>query len=76
MLIKLHRHRPYSQLHYWLEQQILAKCGREAGLGVFVNKNSCHNGTVPSGTMATTVEALIGPVFLDPGASLIAVKGR
>jgi hypothetical protein len=53
----------------------LAKCGREAGLCVFVNKNSCHHDIVPSGTMATTVEALIDPVFLDSGASLMAVKG-
>jgi dsRNA-specific ribonuclease len=47
------------------------ECGRSAGLEPLINPNSyfkkSENGRriMPNGTMATTIEALIGAVWMD-----------
>ena len=43
----------------------LAATGDHHGIGQFVNNNPSQRGVVSAVTMATTVEAIIGAVFLD-----------
>lgn len=55
----------------------LATCGCAAGLEQLINPNPYFEKggrVIPNGTMATTVEALVGAVWLDSGRNLKAVK--
>lgn len=53
----------------------LDKCGRDNDLEKYVNPHkSFKRGQIPPKTMAATVEALLGAVFIDSGENLKAVK--
>ena len=52
----------------------LATLGRSKGLDEHVIINPAQWGVVSNRTMATTVEALIGAVFLDSGLDINAVR--
>jgi ribonuclease-3 len=53
----------------------LIQCAGDNNLERFINRNnSFSNREIPPRTMSTTVEALIGAVFVDSGESLSAVK--
>lgn len=54
--------------------QNIAKIGFEKGLDQFVYKNPSQYGNVSPGPMASTVEALLGAVFLDSGEDIDAVR--
>ncbi|KLU91727.1 hypothetical protein MAPG_10676 [Magnaporthiopsis poae ATCC 64411] len=45
----------------------LAALGSRLGLDQSVTKNPCHKGEVPRVTLASTVEALLGAVWVDSG---------
>ncbi|CAG8091727.1 unnamed protein product [Penicillium salamii] len=44
--------------------------GKEFGLDHYMKNNTAHKGKVPSGTRATTVEALLGAVWIDSGKNM------
>ena len=46
--------------------------GRILGLQDCIHNNPAAGGTVSNGTMAQTVEAILGAVWLDSGASDLA----
>ena len=52
----------------------LAQAGRVAGLDALVIGNPSQLGMVSDKTVATTVEALLGAVYLDSGKDIVAVK--
>ncbi|KAK3989422.1 ribonuclease III domain-containing protein [Cladorrhinum sp. PSN332] len=47
--------------------ELLDTLGRRLALDKFVTKNPCQQGDVPRTTVASTVEALIGAVWIDTG---------
>ena len=49
----------------------LEAVGRHNGLDQFVNTNPSSWGAVSSGTMAHTVEAILGAVYLDGGMNSV-----
>jgi ribonuclease-3 len=51
----------------------LASIGRDNGFERFINKNTSQQGAVSVKTMATTVEAIIGAIYVD-SKSLAAAK--
>lgn len=53
----------------------LAQRGFATGLGECVYKNPSQGNTVFPGPMASTVEAIIGAVFIDSGENVTAVEG-
>lgn len=48
--------------------------GRQNGLQVYINNNPSQLGVVSDKTLATTVEAILGAVYLDSGKDLDIVK--
>lgn len=48
--------------------------GRRNGLGKYVNKNPVQKGVVGLVTMATTVEAILGAVWIDSGYDIEEVR--
>lgn len=50
----------------------LNSVGRRNGLNSFVHGNPSQRGLVPPNTMAATVEAILGAVFLDSGLQSVA----
>ncbi|KAJ9663579.1 hypothetical protein H2201_005540 [Coniosporium apollinis] len=50
----------------------LNSVGQRNGLSSFVNGNPSQRGVVPPNTMAATVEATLGAVFLDSGLQSVA----
>lgn len=52
----------------------LARAGRACGLDIHVVTNPGHRGLISNKTMATTVEAILGAIFLDAGKDLPVVK--
>ncbi|EON64602.1 hypothetical protein W97_03835 [Coniosporium apollinis CBS 100218] len=50
----------------------LDSVGRRNGLNSFVEGNPSQQGVVPPNTMAATVEAILGAVFLDSGLESVA----
>lgn len=44
--------------------------GKEFGLDQYMENNPAHKGKVPNGTRATTVEALLGAVWIDSGKNM------
>lgn len=52
----------------------LAKVAREVGLDDHVILNPGHIGAVSDKTLATTVEAILGAVYLDSDKDMDAVK--
>jgi ribonuclease-3 len=48
----------------------LRSVAMELELARFIEKNPSQPGAVPAGPMATTVEALVGAVFIDSGRNL------
>ena len=52
----------------------LSTIGRQNGLAAYVNTNPSQGGVISEKTLATTVEALLGAVYLDSGNDLNAVK--
>jgi ribonuclease-3 len=51
----------------------LAAIGRNNGIEMFINKNPSQGGSVSIKTMATTIEAIIGAIYLDSN-SFVAVR--
>jgi ribonuclease-3 len=52
----------------------LNQVAQECGLVKYVTKNPCQQGDVPQETAASTVEAVIGAVYLDCGKDISMVK--
>ncbi|KAL2839867.1 ribonuclease III domain-containing protein [Aspergillus pseudodeflectus] len=52
----------------------LAARGFELGIDAYILNNPAHRGDIQDRLMATTMEAIIGAVFLDNGKSLSAVQ--
>ncbi|KIA75658.1 RNAse III [Aspergillus ustus] len=52
----------------------LAARGFALGIDRYILNNPSNQGAVPISLMATTMEAILGAVFLDNGESLAAVK--
>lgn len=48
--------------------------GRQNGLEAYVNANPSQLGVVPNGTLAATVEAILGAVYLDTARDIDIVK--
>lgn len=53
----------------------LGKLGKDIGVDNLVYKNPSQRGDVSGKSRASTVEALLGAVFLDSGKSTDAVRG-
>lgn len=52
----------------------LAQIGFSLGLNVYLHLNPAAQGVVPGRLMATTVEAIIGAVYLDSNRDLMAIR--
>lgn len=52
----------------------LARVGDACGLASHIITNPGHRGAISNKTLATTVEAILGAIFLDSGKDLEAVK--
>ena len=52
----------------------LNQVAQESGLVNYVIKNPCHGGQVLRETTASTVEAVVGAVYLDCGKDIVIVK--
>ena len=52
----------------------LSQVAQESGLVNYVTKNPCQQGDVPQETAASTVEAVVGAVYLDCGKNMSTVK--
>ncbi|KAF1948111.1 ribonuclease III [Byssothecium circinans] len=52
----------------------LSKVAHESGLANYIAKNPCQLGDVPQETAASTVEAVVGAVYLDCGKDIATVK--
>jgi ribonuclease-3 len=52
----------------------LAARGFELGIDAYILNNPAHQGAVPKSLMATTMEAIMGAVFVDNGESLPPVR--
>jgi ribonuclease-3 len=52
----------------------LSQVARESGLANYVIKNPCQQGDVPQETAASTLEALVGAVYLDCEKDSATVK--
>ena len=52
----------------------LARAGRIHGLDAHITTHPGHKGPVSNKTLATTVEAILGAIFLDSSKDLTAVK--
>jgi ribonuclease-3 len=52
----------------------LNEVAQASGLVKHVVKNPCQHGQVPQETAASTVEALVGAVYLDSGEDMEIVK--
>jgi ribonuclease-3 len=52
----------------------LAQIGFSVGLNVYLLLNPAAQGLVPGRLMATTIEAIIGAVYLDSNRDLMAVR--
>ncbi|KAL3483844.1 ribonuclease III domain-containing protein [Aspergillus germanicus] len=48
--------------------------GSELGIGAYIQNNPSQGNAISPGLMATTVEAIIGAVFLDKNRELAAVE--
>lgn len=52
----------------------LARVGHECNLDAHIVTHPGHRSAISNKTLATTVEALLGAIFLDSGKDLEAVK--
>ncbi|KAH8727339.1 ribonuclease III domain-containing protein [Phaeosphaeriaceae sp. PMI808] len=52
----------------------LSQVAQESGLVNYVVKNPCQQGDVPQETAASTVEAVVGAVYLDCGNDMPTIK--
>jgi ribonuclease-3 len=52
----------------------LSQVAQSSGLVKYVAKNPCQQGQVPQETAASTVEALVGAVYLDCGEDISTVQ--
>lgn len=52
----------------------LAKTARENGIEAYVITNPGHRGPVSDGVLATTVETIIGAIYLVSGKDMATVK--
>jgi ribonuclease-3 len=53
----------------------LGQLAHRYGLEKYVTKNPCQRGDVSDYTLATTVEALVGAVWIDCDKNLETIKG-
>jgi ribonuclease-3 len=52
----------------------LSEVAQKSGLVDYIANNPCHQGDVPQETAASTVEAVVGAVYLDCGKNMSTVK--
>jgi len=52
----------------------LSQVAQESGLVKYVTKNPSQQGNVPQETAASTLEAVVGAVYLDCGKDISTVK--
>jgi ribonuclease-3 len=52
----------------------LSQVAQESGLVKYIENNPCQKGQISQETAASTVEALVGAVFLDCGKNMTTVK--
>jgi ribonuclease-3 len=52
----------------------LSEVARSSGLAKYIAQNPCQQGQVPQETAASTVEALVGAVYLDCGENISTVR--
>lgn len=52
----------------------LSQVAQRSGVSSYITKNPCQLGLVPQETAASTVEALVGAVYLDSGEDISTVK--
>lgn len=52
----------------------LNQVAQKSGLVEYVVKNPCQQGQVPQATAASTVEALVGAVYLDSGKNMEIIR--
>ncbi|KAF1985768.1 RNAse III [Aulographum hederae CBS 113979] len=62
-----HIRRAQNRISTVLANNYLAQVGQDLELERYINNNRCQGSLISVGTMATTVEALVGAVFLDSG---------
>lgn len=51
----------------------MSEVAERSGLTRYIVKNPCQQGQVPQETAASTIEALIGAVYLDCGKNISTV---
>ena len=54
--------------------QHLGQIGFSLGLDVYIQLNPSAQGVVPERLMATTIEAIIGAVYLDSNKDIIVIR--
>ncbi|KAK5085215.1 hypothetical protein LTR05_004495 [Lithohypha guttulata] len=54
--------------------EVLSLVGREQGVADIIVHNPCHGRSVPKTTLASSMEAIIGAVWVDSGKSLVDVR--
>lgn len=52
----------------------LGQIGFSLGLDVYIQLNPSAQGVVPGRLMATTIEAIIGAVYLDSNKDIMAIR--
>jgi ribonuclease-3 len=52
----------------------LSQVAQNSGLAKYIAKNPCQQGHVPQETAASTMEALVGAVYLDSGKKISTVR--
>lgn len=52
----------------------LSQVAQRSGISSYITKNPCQSGLVPQETAASTIEALVGAVYLDSGEDISTVK--
>ncbi|EUC39445.1 hypothetical protein COCMIDRAFT_10509 [Bipolaris oryzae ATCC 44560] len=52
----------------------LSQVAQRSKISTYVTKNPCQEGQVPQETAASTIEALVGAIYLDSGKDMSTVK--